>query len=100
MSKICTVIIEGTFKKGMENSPEFSEYSRQSNENGEKHGGVVIHKVIVSENLGSGQTPNFVLFIEYPTREKAIETFTNDEYLKLGELRNQIFESVKILIEK
>lgn len=100
MTQKCTVIIEGTFKQGMEKSPEFIEYSKKSNENGEMHGGIVLKKFVVSENLGTGETPNFILFIEYPTRKKVIKAFSNSHYLRLLEMREQIFKEVKILVEK
>ncbi|MBV1915649.1 MAG: DUF1330 domain-containing protein [Pseudomonadales bacterium] len=98
MSTNCTVILEGTFRKGGKASPEFSEYSRRSNANGEALGGVVIKNYIVSENLGQGEKPDFILVIEYPSREKAQQAFTSVEYNKIIPLRNKAFKEVKILL--
>lgn len=90
------VVIEATFNPNGMNTPEFKEYSRRSNANGEAHGGVVIGRYQVTENLGDGDTPHLVLVIEYPTKESAERTFTNQEYLDILPLREIAFEQVNI----
>jgi len=97
-SKKAIVIIEATFNPDGMKTPEFKEYSRRSNANGEAHGGVVISKYQVTDNLGNGDTPNLVLVIEYPDREKAEQTFTNQEYLDILPLREVAFKQVKIFL--
>ena len=98
MTTNCTVILEGTFHKGGKASPEFTEYSRRSNTNGEAHGGVVIKSYLISENLGQGGKPDFILVIEYPSRDDAKKAFTNDEYNRIVAMRNKVFKEVKILL--
>jgi len=90
------VVIEATFNPNGMNTPEFKEYSRRSNANGEAHGGVVIGRYQVIENLGDGDAPHLVLVIEYPTRKNAERTFTNQEYLDILPLRKVAFKQVKI----
>ncbi len=96
----CIVIATGTFKDGGKETEEFKEYSKRSNANGEAHGGVVLSKYIIEKNLGNGNTPHFVLIIEYPSREKAIETFTSEEYKNIIPLRDVALKEVNILITK
>ncbi len=91
-----TVVIEATFNPNGMNTPEFKEYSRRSNANGEAHGGVVIGKYQVTDNLGNGDTPHLVLVIEYPSKKKAEQTFTNQEYLDILPLRDVAFKQVNI----
>jgi len=91
------IVIEATFNPNGMNTPEFKEYSRRSNANGESHGGVVLHKYQVTSNLGSGDTPHMVLIIEYPSVEMAEKTFTNEEYISILPLREVAFKEVKIL---
>ena len=91
------IIIEATFNPYGMNTPEFKEYSRRSNANGEAHGGVVLHKYQVTGNLGNGGTPHMLLAIEYPSHELATKTFANEEYLSLLPLREVAFSEVKIL---
>lgn len=90
------VIIEATFNPNGMNTPEFKEYSRRSNANGEAHGGVVLRKYQITDNLGSGDTPHMILVIEYPSHEMALKTFTNEEYLTILPLREVAFKEVKI----
>jgi len=97
----CTVVITATFKEGGKETPEFKEYSERSNANGEAHGGVVVAKHMVEQNLGDGEAlPHLVLIVEYPSKEKAIETFTNQEYLSIVPLRQVALKEVNILITK
>ncbi|MBV1881516.1 MAG: DUF1330 domain-containing protein [Pseudomonadales bacterium] len=98
MTQTCTVILEGSFHIGGKSSPEFEEYSRRSNANGEAHGGVVLSHYLISENLGQGEKPEFILVIQYPTRENAKQAFTCDEYNQIIPLRNKVFKEVKILL--
>lgn len=92
------VVIEATFNANGMNTPEFKEYSRRSNANGEANGGVVLSKYQVLENLAEGDTPHLVLVIEYPSQELAHQTFTNDEYQSLIPLRNVAFKQVQIYL--
>ncbi len=94
----CIVVITATFRDGGMETAEFKEYSKRSNANGEAHGGVVLSKYVVEQNLGNGDTPHLVLVIEYPSREKAIETFTNEEYTSLIPLRDVAMKEVNIFI--
>jgi len=95
-SNKAVVVIEATFNPNGMNTPEFKEYSRRSNANGESHGGVVIGKYQITENLGNGNTPHLVLVIEYPTKEDAEKTFTNEEYLEILPLREVAFKQINI----
>ena len=99
-SEECIVILEGNFNKGGSEMPEFKEYSKRSNANGEAHGGVVLQKFSISENLGQGLKPDFVLMVEYPSYEKARDTFTSEEYQSIIPLRDKVFQEVKILLTK
>jgi len=90
------VIIEATFNPNGMHTPEFKEYSRRSNANGEAHGGVVLSKYQVTANLGKGETPHMVLIIEYPSQEEARRTFTDEEYQSILPLREVAFKEVRI----
>ena len=98
MTTSCTVILEGIFRKDGKASSEFGEYSRRSNANGEAHGGVVVKNYLISENLGQGEKPDFILIIKYPSRDKARQAFTSDEYNRIMPMRNKAFKEVKILL--
>ncbi len=95
-----TVVIEATFNPNGMNTPEFKEYSRRSNANGEAHGGVVVGKYQVTGALTSSSEqealPHLVLVIEYPSKKMAEETFSNDEYVAILPLRNVAFKHVNI----
>ena len=93
-----TVIIKATFKPNGMNTPEFKEYSRRSNANGEANGGEVRGKYRISENLTGGETPHLIFIIEYPTAESARNTFTNKEYQSLLPLRSIAFQEVEVFI--
>ncbi len=92
------VVISATFNPNGMDTPEFKEYSRRSNANGEAHGGVVLNKYQVIGNLGNGDAPHLILFIEYPNRENAEQTFTNREYVDILPLREVAFKQVSILL--
>lgn len=92
-----TIILEATFNQNGMNTPEFKEYSRRSNANGEAHGGVVKRKYQVTDNLGNGGTPQLILIVEYPSHEMAQKAFTNEEYKAILPLREVAFKEVKIL---
>jgi len=94
----CIAILEGTLEKDGMDCPEFKEYSRRSNANGEAHGGVVLQKYTVKENLGQGGKPDFILIVEYPSYEVAVDTFTCEEYQAILPLRDIAFKTVKILL--
>ena len=98
MTPSCTVILEGTFRADGKASPEFAEYSRRSNANGEACGGVVIKNYLISENLAQGEKPDFIVIVEYPSREKAQQAFTSVEYNEIIPMRNKAFKEVKILL--
>lgn len=98
--KKCIAILMGTFNEDGSTSKEFKEYTERANANGEKNGGVILSKYIIEQNLGNGITPSFVLTVEYPSREKAIDTFTNEEYKNIIPLRDVAFKEVSILITK
>ena len=74
-SNTTTVIIEATFNTNGMNTPEFKEYSRRSNANGEAHGGVVVGKYQLTNNLGDGDMPHLILVIEYPNNQQAEKSF-------------------------
>lgn len=92
------VIIQATFNPNGSDTPEFKEYSRRSNANGEAHGGIVLHKYQVSESLSQGDVPHLVLIIEYPNQEMARQTFTNREYQDILPLRAVAFKKIQILL--
>lgn len=91
------IIIEATFNTNGINTPEFKEYSRRSNANGEAHGGIVLSKYQVTGNLGNGENSHIILVIEYPSQDMATKTFTSEEYLSILPLREVAFKEVKIL---
>ncbi len=92
------VIIQATFNPNGMNTPEFKEYSRRSNANGEAHGGIVLNKYQVTENLAEGDAPQMILVIEYPSQELARQTFTNSEYQAIVPLRTVAFKQVQIFL--
>lgn len=96
--KPCVLILEGTLREGGLNSPEFKEYSKRSNANGEAHGGVVLQRYVVSENLGQGGKPDFILVVQYPSCEAATNAFSSEEYKAILPSRNVAFKEVKILL--
>ena len=96
----CTVVITARFKEGGDQTEEFKEYSERTSANGVNYGGVTLSKFIVEQNLGFGLTPHFVVVGEYPSKEKAIASFTNEEYKSIIPLRDVAFEDVNILITK
>jgi len=93
-----TVVLQGTFNENGMKSAEFAEYSQRSNANGEKHGGVVQAKYMISENLGQNETPSFVIIVEFPSKDAATKAFTSEEYLSIIPLRKVAFKEVKILL--
>ncbi len=96
----CTVVITGTFKEGGSGTPEFKEYSRKANAIVEEKGGVVVAKHMVEQNLGDGETPHLVVTVEFPSKEKAVEAFSNEEYTSIIPLRQAATSEVNILITK
>ncbi|TFB10404.1 DUF1330 domain-containing protein [Candidatus Marinimicrobia bacterium MT.SAG.3] len=98
--KKCVVILEGTFNEGGMKTKEFEEYSKRSNANGEANGGKVLSKYVIDRNLGNGNTPHFILLVEYPSYDIAVETFSNEEYKSIIPLRDVAFKEVNILITK
>lgn len=94
------IVIEASFNPNGMNTPEFKEYSRRSNANGEAHGGVVIGKYQVAGSLPSPHAneaiPHLILVIEYPNQEMADKTFTNEEYMAILPLRDVAFKQVNI----
>lgn len=96
--KPCVLILEGTLSEGGLNSPEFKEYSKRSNAHGEAHGGVVLQRYVISENLGQGGKPDFILVVQYPSCEAATTAFSSEEYKAILPLRKVAFKEVKILL--
>ena len=94
----CFAILEGTFRPNGQKTPEFEEYSRRSNANGQAHDGKLLGRYVITENLGQGQAPHVVFVVEFPSRAMAHKAFTNPEYLAIIPLRNVAFEEVKILL--
>jgi len=92
------VLIEATFNPNGMNTPEFKEYSRRSNANGEAHGGNVKYKFQITENLGDGEHPHIALLVEYPSLDKAKQTYVSDEYKNILPLRDVAFREVKIML--
>ena len=98
MTKPCIAILEGTFREGGQNTPEFMEYSERTNANGVKNGGKLLGKYKVLKNLGQGNSPHAIFVVEYPSRSAAEKAFTNPEYLAIIPLRDIAFQEVKILL--
>jgi len=94
----CIAVLIGTLKPGAQDLPEFHEYARRSAENGEAHGGKVLGKYQIVENLGQGTKPDVVFVVEYPSRKIANDTFISTEYTSIISLRDAAFEEVKILL--
>ena len=94
----CIVVITVNFNEGGKQTVEFKEYSKGSNANGENYGAVLLSKLMVEQNLGNGKTPHAVFVVEYPTKEKAMASWTNEEYKSIIPLRDVVFEEVNILI--
>ena len=96
----CIVVISGKFNDGGNQMEEFKEYSERTNANGVNYGGVILSKFMVEHNLGNGITPHVVVVAEYLSKEKAIASFTNEEYKSIIPLRDVAFQEVNILITK
>lgn len=95
-----TVILQGIFNEKKMESTEFKEYSKRSNANSEVHGGVVKNKYIIEENLVKSEKPNFVIIVEFPSKDAATNAFKSEEYLSIIYLRDIVFKDVKILLTK
>ena len=94
----CTVVITGKFNEGGKQREEFKEYSERSNANLKNYGGVILSKYMVEQNMGNGNTPHLVVAAQYPSKQKAIASFTNVEYTNIIPLRDVAYEEVNILI--
>ena len=95
-----TVILQGIFNENKMESAEFAEYSKRSNANAEAHGGMVKNKYMIDENLAESEKPNFVIIVEFPSKDTATKAFTSEEYLSIIHLRDVVFKDVKILLTK
>lgn len=95
-----TIVIEGTFNEGGMQTKEFEEYSKGAADILMKYKGNVISKFPIEQNLSQGDTPNIVLIVEFPSKEKAIQAFTCEEYKNLLPLRGVALKEVKILVAK
>ena len=95
-----TVIIEATFNEGGMQSEEFKEYSAKALAAATPHGGVVVAKHGITENIAQGETPHAVSIIEFPSKEKAIAALKGEEYTSIIPLREIVFKEVKILFTK
>lgn len=98
MTKPCIAILEGTFREGGQNTPEFKEYAQRTNANGIANKGKLVGKYKVLDNLGQGKAPHAIFVVEYPSRKAAEIAFTNPEYLAIIPLRDVAFQQVKILL--
>ncbi len=99
--KKCIVIFEGTFNKGMAGSDEQKEYSKKSTDNAEAYGGfVALSNYAFEQNLGTGLVPDFIVIVEYQSKEKLIQLLNSEECLNIIPLRDLVFKEVKILITK
>jgi len=96
----CIVILEGTFREGGPDTPEFAEYSRRSAANGEASGGKLLGKYKVMGNIGQGPTPHAIFVVEYPSRKSAEQAFANSEYQAIIPLRDIAFQEVRILLSE
>ena len=97
----CIVIFEGTFNEGMAGSAEQKEYSQKSTANAEAYGGFVgLSNYSFEENLGNGLLSDFIVIVEYQSKDKVIKSLSSDEYLSIIPLRDLVFKEVKILITK
>ena len=94
----CIVIVEGTLEEGGADTQEFKEYLQRAIANDKEHGGVELENYMISENLGQGEKPDFVVVLKYPSYEAAKKTFTSDEYKAITPLRDKAFKKVKILL--
>ena len=95
-----TVIIEATFNEGGMETDEFKEYSEKAGAIGAKYGAVTISKNMITENIAQGETPHVISVLEFPSKEKAVEGLTGEEYKILFPLREVAFKEVKILLTK
>ena len=58
----------------------------------------MVKSYLISENLGQGEKPDFIVIIEYPSRDSAQQAFTSDEYTQIIPMRTKVFKEVKILL--
>lgn len=97
----CIVIFEGTFNEGMAGSDVQKEYSTKSTANAEAYGGFIsLSNYTFEQNLGNGLIPDFIVIVEYQSKEKVIQSLNSEEYLSIIPLRDLVFKEVKILITK
>ena len=94
----CTVVITGKFKEGGKETPEFKEYSERATAAMKANGGEVKSFLKVEKNLGDGETQHVVIVVEFPSKEKAVETYTSEEYISIVPLRQVGTSEVNILI--
>ena len=94
------LVIEGTFNDNKMQSEEFAQYSKRSSEIVKSHGGSVNNKFMIDENLVEGDTPHFIILLDFPSRDAAKKAFRSEEYLSIIYLRDIIFKDVKILLPK
>ena len=97
MTEKCVVIITAKLKANASETNEYKEYSQRSNVNREAYGGVVLNSYKVTNNMGQGSTPHVAVIVEYPSKEKAVESFSNKEYQSIIPVRDQAFDEVNIL---
>ena len=99
--KKCVVVFEGTFNEGMAGSAVQKEYSQRSAANAEVYGGFeALSNYSFEQNLGTGSTPDFIVIVEYQSKDQAIQSLLSDEYQSIIPLRDLTFKEVKILIAK
>ena len=97
----CVVVFEGTFNEGMAGSAVQKEYSERSAANAESFGGFeALSNYSFEQNLGTGSTPDFIVIVEYQSKDQAVQSLLSDEYQSIIPLRDLTFKEVKILIAK
>jgi len=95
-----TVILQGKFRENYLQLPEFEEYIKRQDANREVFGGIVKAKYFIDENLEQNETPSFVIIVDFPSKDAAINAYTSEEYLSIIPLREIAFKEVKILFTK
>lgn len=96
--KKCTVILTGRLRENGHLMPEFTECSERAELNSKQHGGEVIHKYMIRENLGDGQRQDFVFIVEYPRYEDVVAAHSNDEYQQIASIRKKVFSEFNVMI--
>ena len=94
----CTVVITARPKAGAAEMPEYKEYTQKAMAIIQSHGGEVVQRYNIGQNLGNGAMPGAVILAQFPNRSNAENAFTNDDYSDIIPLRETAFDEVNILI--